>query len=176
MDKVLEAVSPFLFKGDGLNAYAVLDGASVPDLLDKLYGAVRPQFQCLYSGEIQPDLAEAAPYLVRLESGSEFTEWVFKEGWGKHWGVFAVTPADFATFRKHLRKFLVVYDSNAKALYFRYYDPRVLRTFLPTCKEEELAEFFGPVTAWLLEDEDPNVILRFEAPGRLVTRKDKITN
>ncbi len=175
MDKILEAVSPFLFKGDGSNAYAVLDGASVPDLLDKLYGAVRPEFECLYTGEIKPDLAETAPYLVRLDPKSEFTEWVFAEGWGKHWGVFAVAPVDFRSFRKHLRKFLIVYDSTTKPLYFRYYDPRVLRTFLPTCEEGELQEFFGPAATWLVEDEDPGAMLRFQAAaGKLVTYKDKL--
>jgi hypothetical protein len=175
MSKISEALSPFLFKGDGANAYAVLDGASVPGLLDRLYGAVRPEFACLYAGEIKPDLAEVAPYLVRLDADSEFTEWVLSEGWGKHWGVFAVAPLPFLAFRRHLRKFLIVYDSTTKPLYFRYYDPRVLRTFLPTCEEGELAEFFGPVTTWLLEDEEPGTMLRFQnATGKLVTFKDKI--
>ncbi len=175
MDKILETVSPFLFKGDGSNAFAVLDGASLPGLLDRLYGVVRPEFECLYAGDIKPDLAETAPYLVRLEQESEFTEWVLSEGWGKHWGVFAVAPLDFKSFRKHLRRFLVVYDSTTKPLYFRYYDPRVLRVFLPTCKEGELNEFFGPAAFWLMEDEDPATMLRFRLDaGKLVTHKDKI--
>ncbi|MGC9969390.1 MAG: DUF4123 domain-containing protein [Bryobacteraceae bacterium] len=175
MDKIVEAVSPILFKEDGANVFAVLDGASVPDLLDKLYGAQRPQFECLYTGEIKPDLAEVAPYLVRLEPKSEFTEWVIKEGWGKHWGVFVVAPVDFLAMRHHLRRFLMVHGSDGKAFYFRYYDPRVLRTYLPSCNSGELTEFFGPVKTWVLEGEDPGALLRFDlADGKLVPHKDEL--
>ena len=35
-----------LFVDGGLNAYAVLDGASNPALLDHLYDGVRPEFAC----------------------------------------------------------------------------------------------------------------------------------
>ena len=175
MDKIVEAVSPILFKEDGANVFAVLDGASVPDLLDKLYGTQRPEFECLYAGEIKPDLAEVAPYLVRLESKSEFTEWVIKEGWGKHWGVFVVAPADFLAMRHHLRRFLLVHGSDGKSFYFRYYDPRVLRTYQPSCNSGELTEFFGPVKTWVLEGEDPAALLRFDfADGKLVTHKDEL--
>jgi hypothetical protein len=172
MDKIVEAVSSFLFKEDGTNAFAILDGASVPDLLDKLYGPERPEFECLYAGEIKPDLAEVAPYLVRLEPGAEFTQWVLEQGWGKHWGIFALSAADLREMRRHFRTFLMVYDSAGKPLYFRYYDPRVLRVYLPTCNAQELATIFGPVSSYLLEAEQPNTLLRFRsASGSLVQQK-----
>jgi hypothetical protein len=175
MDKIVEAVSPILFKEDGASVYAILDGGSIPDLLDKLYGAQRPEFECLYTGEIKPDLAEVAPYLVRLEPKSEFTEWVIKEGWGKHWGVFVLAPVDFRAMRHHLRQFLMVHGSDGKSFYFRYYDPRVLRTYLPSCSPGELTEFFGPVKTWVLEGEDPGALLRFDlADGKLATHKDEL--
>jgi hypothetical protein len=56
---------------------------------------------------------------------------------------------------------------------FRYYDPRVMRTYLPTCNSDELAAIFGPVDSFLVEDESGESILRFQvASGSL--RKDKI--
>jgi hypothetical protein len=175
MDKIVEAVSPILFKEEGASVYAILDGGSIPDLLDKLYGAQRPEFECLYTGEIKPDLAEVAPYLVRLEPKSEFTEWVIGQGWGKHWGVFVVAPVDFLAMRHHLRRFLMVHGSDGKSFYFRYYDPRVLRTYLPSCNSGELTEFFGPVKTWVQEGEDPAALLRFDfADGKLVTHKDEL--
>jgi hypothetical protein len=175
MDKIVEAVSSILFKEEGANVFAVLDGGSVPDLLDKLYGAQRPEFECLYTGDIKPDLAEVAPYLVRLEPKSEFTEWVIGEGWGKHWGVFVVAPVDFLAMRHHLRRFLMVHGSDGKLFYFRYYDPRVLRTYLPSCNAGELTELFGPVKTWALEGEDPGALLRFDlADGKLVPHKDEL--
>jgi len=154
--------------------FAVLDGASVPDLLRKLYDT-KPEHECLYRGELKPDLAEVAPYLARLEPRSEFAGWVIQQGWGNHWGVFAVSPADLPAMRHHFRRFLIVYDSEGKPLYFRYYDPRVLRTYLPTCNAEELAAVFGPVTSYLLEGEDSNTLLHFKlVSGALVEKKQEL--
>lgn len=175
MDKTQEALRPVLFREDGTNVFAVLDGASIPDLLDKLYVDDRPEFECLYTGDIAPDLAEAAPYLVRLEPASSFTEWALSQGWGKHWGVFAVSAADFRALRHHLRRFLIVHDVNGKAYYFRFYDPRVLRTYLPSCNPGELASFFGPVETWIMEAEDPKTALRFNLnEAKLASHQDDL--
>jgi hypothetical protein len=149
-----------LFADEAANVYAVLDGASVEDLLPKLY-ELEPECECLYRGELEPDMAEVAPYLVRLEPDTEFTDWLIGEGWGEHWGVFAVTDADLRAAHRHFRSFLTVYDPEGKPLLFRYYDPRVLRLYLPTCNAEELSTVFGPVSCYLLEGEDPNTLLRF---------------
>ncbi len=141
-------------------SYAILDGASVSDLLPQL-DKTRPEFICLYRGELKPDLAMAAPYLVKLEPESEFANWVLSAGWGKHWGVFAISPADLTAIRQHFRKFLTVHNEAGKPLIFRYYDPRVMRTFLPTCEPGELADFFGPVEGFVMEGEDPAKMLQF---------------
>lgn len=63
--------------------------------------------------------------------------------------------------RHHFQKLLVVYDAGGNPLRFRYYDPRVLRVYLPTCNAEELAMVFGSVASFLLEDESPDRLLRF---------------
>src|SRR5690242_19385970 len=90
-----EALMRHLFpEEEGLNTYAVLDGASIPELLEHLYGEVRPEFVSLYRGELTPDMAEVAPYLVQLKPGHPFTDWLLTEGWGKHWGIFALSSAD----------------------------------------------------------------------------------
>jgi hypothetical protein len=108
-------------------------------------------------------MAEVAPYLVHLEASSEFTTWVLTQGWGEHWGIFAIASADLFEMRQHFRRFLTVYDANGKPLLFRYYDPRVLRVYLPTCNAEELATVFGPVLSFICEDESPNSALRFRS-------------
>lgn len=147
--------------------FAILDAAANPKLLDQLYG-LRPPFECLYRGELKPDMAHVAPYLALLEPDSEFRDWVVREGWGKHWGVFALADCSLAEMRRHLRRFLTVHTEEGKPLLFRFYDPRVLRVYLPTCTAGELAEFFGPVQAFLTEGESPEEFLRFErADGKL---------
>ena len=72
-------------KGD-TSIFAVLDGASAPGLVKSLYEH-EPEYCCLYRGELEPDIASVAPYLVRLESGEEFVElpkkaWCCHERWG----------------------------------------------------------------------------------------------
>src|SRR5215813_11554270 len=136
MEETRKLVGEQLFSDTDAKVFTVLDGTSIPDLLDKLYG-LSPTFCCLYRGELEPDMAEVAPYLVQLEQGSEFTDWLLEE-WGKHWGIFAISDADFRAMRRHFRSFLIVNDENGRPLRFRYYDPRVLRLYLPTCNAEEL--------------------------------------
>jgi Domain of unknown function (DUF4123) len=149
-----------LFADDTQSAYAILDGASVPGLPDRLRQH-HPEFVCLYRGELAPDMAAVAPYLVHLQVDSEFTDWLTNEGWGKHWGIFVLSSADLRGLRQHFRTLLTVYDPEAKPVLFRYYDPRVLRTFLPTCDSGELSTMFGPVGCYVLEDEDGESGLRF---------------
>ena len=144
--------------------YVVLDGASIPDLRMKLY-EMRPQHVCLYRGELEPDIAEVAPYLVRMVADTDFSNWVLTEGWGKHWGIFAQSRYSLEELRKHFRSFLTVHDENGKPFLFRYYDPRVLRTFLPTCNKEELKKIFGIILNFALEDENPEIILNYFLPN-----------
>lgn len=152
---------------EGLNTYAVLDGASIPGLLERLDDE-EPEFACLYRGELEPELAEVAPYLVQLEPDSAFTEWLLSKGWGKHWGIFAATGADLAATRRHFRTFLMVKSPDRSQLYFRFYDPRVFRVYLPTCNAEELAIVFGPIGSYALEDEDASVLVKFSSDGQRV--------
>jgi hypothetical protein len=44
---------------------------------------------------------------------------------------------------------------------FRFYDPRVLRAFLPVCKSSELVQFFGPVAAFHCQTEEPGSVVSF---------------
>ncbi len=166
----IESVGQQLFAEQDGNVFAVLDGASVAGLLDKLY-ALSPNFCCLFRGELQPDMAEVAPYLVQLDPGSEFTNWVIGQGWGNHWGIFASSEADFRRMRTHFRTFLIVYDETGRPLRFRYYDPRVLRTYLPTCTTEELTTMFGPVASYIAEDVTSDAILRFQIQSGSLKQK-----
>jgi len=151
-----------LFANPELKAYAILDGASNPALLDYLYAEQPPEFACLYRGDLEPDMAECAPYLAKLELGSPFTQWVTGMGWGLHWGIFAVANSDLRGLRDHLRKLNMIYEPEThRPVLFRYYDPRVLNRFLPSCDVRQLHSFFGPVQAWFAEAEDEICLKRY---------------
>jgi hypothetical protein len=153
MEKEDIILRKYLFSDEQTHAYVILDGAAIPDLLDMIE-ELQPLHACLFRGVEDPELAETAPYLVRLEADDSFTEWVIAEGLGKHWGIFAVAPEEtpFVALRKHFRDMVRVRLPNGETSIFRYYDPRVYNIFLPTCNQEQLREVFGPVTKYYAEN------------------------
>ena len=158
--KHARALKKQLFSGNAATVFAILDGASVPGLPATLF-SYSPGYQCLYRGDLKPDMAEVAPYLAILERDAPFTEWVLLTGWGKHWGIFGDAHADLPTLKRHFRKFLTVYDDSGKGVYFRFYDPRVWRNYLPTCHSDQLKTLFGPVNSFLVEGVKPDSARKF---------------
>lgn len=140
--------------------YGVLDGASIPNLLS-LLSENGLSSVCLVPGELDPELAQAAPYLAQLDAQSPFAELFLSQGLGKHWGILATSSADLRTLRMHFRKLMSVWDPDGKPLFFRYYDPRVLRIYLPTCNSGELRTVFGPVMTYYAEAQTAGKLLRF---------------
>lgn len=175
MNNTVQNLVRFLFSERRHNVFAIVDGASTPDLLQKL-DEFRPIHECLYRGEMKPDMATVAPYLVYLLPDSPFTHWLINDGWGKHWSVYIRSVTNIATMRRHLRQFLIVHSEEGKPMLFRYYDPRVLRLFLPTCNTEELTNFFGPIQAFVLEDTEEDTLIRFRrVKGVLKQEKRRFT-
>jgi hypothetical protein len=151
--------------------YAVLDGASVPGLPQKLFES-QTSNNCLYRGELSDELIHVAPYLVRLSPGSAFVESLFSECCGKHWCIFAQSEVSASSLQKHFRSLLTVNDESGNPLLFRFYDPRVLVPFLMTCAIEELNIIFGPVKYFFAESFDKSELCRMHvANGALVETK-----
>ncbi len=157
-----QGFSRHLFTDTRLNAYAILDGASNPALIDHLYDGERPEFSCLFRGELEPDMAECAPYLVRLEQDTPFADWVLSNCLGNHWGIFALSRINQHEMLQHLRRHTMVYGKNKQPQFFRFYDPRVLRWFLRTSDSQQLKDIFGPVEVFFAEAEDQESHIRFE--------------
>jgi hypothetical protein len=149
--------------------YALLDGAR-DNRVYALLGAAKEEYQSLYEGPQGERLALVAPYLVRLPPASLLLEAVVRQGWGQSWGVYLTCRQPFKEVRRHFRQFLLVKTEAGEELYFRFYDPRVLRAFLPTCLADEAARFFGPVQAFLVEAAEPASLYRFTATGQGVRR------
>ncbi len=114
---------------------------------------MNPEHICLYEGDSGKFLGAVAPWLFSFDHQSEFATWLLRNARGNSWGVFLRSSADPQKIYQHLRKFLVVQGEDGKEMYFRYYDPRVMRVFLPTCDAPQLKEFFGPAEAFLAENE-----------------------
>lgn len=148
--------------------FAVLDGARDARLRPEVARSGAPA-RCLFHG-VPPEVEAVSPWLVDVTEHHELRSWLIELGLGRAWGVFALTTADLAALERHLRQFLRVRREDGTKLLFRYYDPRVLRVYLPTCTPEELAAFFGPIEALWLDDRDPDAVqwARRDEAGQLV--------
>ena len=118
-------------------------------------------FSCLYKGQSAEQLVDVAPFLFRVSDQKPLASWLLEQGWGQSWGVYLESAATPAEVYRHFRRFLLVRTEGGQELYFRFYDPRALRQFLPTCTTDQLTAFFGPVRYFLLEDENPAFALRY---------------
>jgi pSer/pThr/pTyr-binding forkhead associated (FHA) protein len=132
--------------------YALVDGAQA----FKLAFAARlmgHDLYTLFSGELAETVAHVGPCLVVIGERSAFVrKWV--EEMGSHAGVLFESTTELNSVCAHLRNVFVATDEEGQEYFFRFYDPRVLRTFLPTCRKEELREFFGPIDRWIAESAD----------------------
>jgi len=157
----------------GAPLFAVLDAARDPGVLALLRDA-EVLYQSLYEGMQGQLLSEEAPYLVELGSDPWFDELLVRRGWGRSWGVYLSSREPFREVRRHLRQFLFVKDEADRELYFRFYDPRVLRVFLPTCKARQVQALFTGVEALSMEGAETGELLVFtadagRAKGQVVT-------
>lgn len=153
-----------MLRADFQPLFAILDAAREPSVLKVLIES-REECESLFEGPQGGQLAHFAPYLVRLPAGSPLIGTLAREGWGKSWGVYLTCEQPLKDIRGHLRNFLKVTLPGHREVYFRYYDPRVLRLFLPTCVPEEINQFFGPIRYYLMEDEKAGALLRFSNSG-----------
>jgi hypothetical protein len=163
-DQIIEYMWQIVHEKPDQYLYAILDAARNDDIYTSLM-ASDVEYRCLYSGEIPQVLAEAAPYLVRFHKGSGFLDIVIREGWGDAWGIFMASPAMLKPLESHFREFIMARDEAGKTFYFRYYDPRVLRVYLPTCNRDELTTILGPVECFLVEQEKAMGLVTYSFDG-----------
>jgi len=146
--------------GNSGDIWAVVDAAQD----QRVYWTMTNSFlqhSCLFAGPLPPALEMAAPYLVQLDPEDKFTEYL-AENMGKNLGIFLRTDLGMKDLRRHLRTFLSVKDPAGRKLLFRYYDPRVMRVYLPTCNFRELETVFGPIRTFWTESADPRSLTQFE--------------
>ena len=159
-----------MLRGEFQPLYALLDAACEPSVLKVLFES-KEHYQSLFEGPQGMQLAHFAPYLVRLPQKSPLIETLVRQGWGKNWGIYLTCQEPMEELRRHFRHFLMVKLPDRKQVYFRFYDPRVLRLFLPTCTAEQISLIFGPITYYIMEDEKPDLLLRFSNKGVGVGRR-----
>jgi len=140
--------------------FVVLDGAIGPAVRDLLNQA-GVFYQSLYEGEQAVELAPFGPYLAEIKKGGKLMPFLIKVGWGKSWGVFLSCDLGFVDTRRHLRKFLLADIEGGQRVIFRFYDPRVMRIFIPTCDAGQRTEFFGKIQHFFVEAAAETIVNRY---------------
>lgn len=154
----------------GSDIYVILDCARDPRIHSFIHRRAL-DYTCLFHGPLPPVLDRNAPYLVHLYPRQSWTRQLLELAWGNSWGVFVRTSASMETLRTHFRRFLRVKDAAGRRLLFRYYDPRVLRLYLPTCTDAELTFVYGPVGSYLTESPDGAECWQFDHRGEGLARE-----
>ena len=111
--------------------FALMDASLAPELPAAIIEhKPRLDYVPLYIGDGKGSLLPISPYLVKLSLDDDLLWWLLDEGQGKSWGIYLCSQAELTSLQHHLFCLLSVRGLEGDKLYFRYYDPRVLRPFL----------------------------------------------
>ena len=149
--------------------HALVDPARDPEINAELATAGLRTI-CLYGSELPRELAAVAPHLVPLGTDDRFGRIFASRGRGRAWGVLIASHAPPELLAEHLTSLTRARLPSGREVLFRYYDPRVLRSYLPTCTSDELDRVFGPIEALLVEGDGGQQREYVREEGRLVVR------
>ena len=133
--------------------YAVVDTAQDP----ALHGLVTrcAEHACIVSGELDPVLAAALPWVVALDPHEPLTREWRSLGEGRNWGIMMQSAMPLGQVRLLFKTFLNTMLPDGRMVLFRFYDPRVFRAFIRAAKPQERAEWFRGIARYSVESEQP---------------------
>ncbi len=130
--------------------YALLDGARDDAILPLVRAAGVEPIPLLRDTKAD-DLADYGAQLVALSGQPGLIDHLVHCGWGLSWGMYLASPAPTVELVSHLRGYCWTDAPDGRQLYFRFYDPRVLRTALPAMSPAGRDAFLGPLKALWME-------------------------
>ncbi len=150
--------------------YSIVDAAANNEILDYLYSIETLSFDCLFPGDVEPDVFEAAPFLVDLSDHPEVLRKLL-DSWGQAGCIYLHSKHDLDTLQRLLRPLTLAVLPSGEPHFFRFYDPRVMRTAVLDLFPQQAAPFFEGVDAYLVEGSSANKMLtiHFEPHGFIVS-------
>lgn len=146
--------------------YGVLDCARAPETFDHVARLEPDSADCLFAGKLDPQVKRASPFLVELAPTDPLSKLWRTKGWGQAWGILISSAASLPVLRRRLRHFTMARlpDGEGPVL-FRFWDPRVFRTYLPAVEPAGLGEWFDGVDRYIVETPDGSGSLRYSLRG-----------
>lgn len=141
-----------------MQTYAILDAAKVTHLPEVLEDS-ELEHRCLFKGKAYDDLKNVAPWIVRLEDGNTFTRNLFTSSdaywhlWDNEPGIYVRSRASLDDMWRHFRKFTKIKDEAGNWFYFRFWEPRWLRTVLRDMDGDGSERFLSGITRLVAVDE-----------------------
>jgi len=158
------SVSEFLLERaekEDCHLYSIVDSARNDEVFRYLVtGDV--QYKSLFEDTMDVQSYGVSGFLVECKKESPLFQWMTSDAWGDNSSIFFTSKASFEDLFSHFQKFNRVYLEGDDIVLFRYYDPRVSRTYLPTCNRNEIEIFFGDVKSFFAESDKPEVIHVFK--------------
>jgi len=146
---------------EGYNLYGIADAARDDEVFRFLITG-NVQYMSLFEGTMDVQSYSVSGFLVECKKESSLFQWMTAEAWGNNCCIFFTSKASFEDLFKHFQQFNRVYIEGDDVVLFRYYDPRVLRTYLPTCTQSEIDLFFGQVESFFAENKEPEMLSVFK--------------
>jgi len=140
--------------------YAVVDVASDASLVEKINRS--GERFCAFDETADPaDPGELAPVLVTLSPDGDLLVDLLEIAWGHKSAVFLTSEGEFHDVFAHLVS-QVNYGPDGEVRATPFHSPETLYETLARCDHDEAEDFFGPITAFLAESENPDELLRFQ--------------
>ncbi|WP_280041698.1 DUF4123 domain-containing protein [Pseudomonas sp. Hg5Tf] len=132
-------------------AYLLLDGVSMPDLLQRLHPWGNPPYS-LYLNTRWHELSDISPCLVPLTGRDDPLLAHFQEHAALEWGYLLFSDADVHRLCEHWRHLLSVEQAQGVEVMPRIADPAVMHQLFGIAVQDGSARWFGPVTHVCLPD------------------------
>lgn len=158
-----------------LDSYAILDAAKVQNLPDILT-ASGLSYRCLFKGRAESELAEVAPYLVRLSEENDLVRRLLTRSdkradlWDIAPGIYLRSRGTLDEIWRHLRKFTRLQDEQGNWFYFRFWEPHAAQHYFEVLSVEpqRYARWFrlpenGWIDAFLIPDPQTDSLTIFKA-------------
>jgi hypothetical protein len=133
--------------------YAIVDASRGPMTIPPALQAMTHNVACLYRGQALEEYGDDTAWIAEVSPTESVLDWLIDNGFGKRWSIFLRSSLELADIVRHLRKFTMVQDDEETVHFFRFYDPRTLRQYLPVFTPEQVAAFFKDVDALHCEND-----------------------